>query len=84
MTSMPIRAIDRVSAEMPDRDIVRTSDTLMSRTPTASRISRLASVEESHRILWRQPDLTSRIARSRPAQTRPSDSGKAISIHPAK
>ena len=56
----------------------------MTAAPAASRISRFASGDESHRTRWRHPGLTPRMPARGLRTAAPSDSGNAINIHPAK
>ena len=50
-TTTPISTTDNANAEIPERDIVSTSDNAMIKTPAPSRINRLASGDDSQSTL---------------------------------
>ena len=49
-TSQAVSTSENASAEMPERDIVKTSDIAINTAAAASRISRFASGDDSHRM----------------------------------
>src|SRR5678815_5635974 len=75
---------DATNANIPDRDIVSTSESAMTMAAAPSISTWLASGEDNQRTRFRQLEPTLGIARATFAQSNPKVTGRAISIHPAK
>src|SRR5262245_60564198 len=77
-------AKDTAIARIPDRDIVMTSESDITAAADARSSVWLASADDNQMIRRRQSDWRRLTARVATAHSSPNESGRAISIQPAK
>src|SRR6188474_2389413 len=77
-------ATETANARIPDRDIVITSESAITAAATARSSARLASGDDNQMMRRRQSGWTRPMARATVAHSSPNESGRAISIQPAK